>query len=255
MLEREQIDALNVLVEASRSVPRDERQPFSYKQVVGERRSVVEHPGLPDQMTLILFEDLQMLEQKGLVTIAREQRSYGTLFVTPEGLHYYESVKQSAVASLRQVEQDVAGYLSSEAFRKHFALAHDKLQRAYDLLWSTDSSKQLSLIGHLCREAMQEFADTLAKSSSEAPGSLSDKSKTVARIRASLATVKSEAVRAFVEALLAFWGTVSDLVQRQEHAGEREVEELTWEDARRVVFQTAIVMYEVARTVFTRAAT
>jgi hypothetical protein len=44
-----------------------------------------------------------------------------------------------------------------------------------------------------------------------------------------------------------YWGTVSDLVQRQEHGAQKQGAELTWEDARRVVFQTAIVMYEVSR--------
>jgi hypothetical protein len=53
--------------------------------------------------------------------------------------------------------------------------------------------------------------------------------------------------QAFLDALLAYWGTVSDLVQRQEHGGLREREPLTWEDTRRVVFQTAIVMFEIAQ--------
>jgi hypothetical protein len=37
------------------------------------------------------------------------------------------------------------------------------------------------------------------------------------------------------------------LVQRQEHGAQKEVTPLTWEDARRVVFQTCVVMYEINR--------
>src|SRR5439155_2241153 len=50
---------------------------------------------------------------------------------------------------------------------------------------------------------------------------------------------------AFLDALIGYWGAVSDLVQRQEHGGQREGAELTWHDARRVVFQVAMVMFEV----------
>jgi hypothetical protein len=35
--------------------------------------------------------------------------------------------------------------------------------------------------------------------------------------------------------------------KRQEHGGQKEGRPLTWEDARRVVFQTLIVMYEIDR--------
>ncbi len=35
---------------------------------------------------------------------------------------------------------------------------------------------------------------------------------------------------------------------RQEHGAQKESETLQWEDARRVVFQTAMVMFELDRT-------
>ena len=52
-------------------------------------------------------------------------------------------------------------------------------------------------------------------------------------------------VRPALDALLAFWGTVSDLVQRQEHGALREGEQLVWHDGRRVVFLTMTVMHEI----------
>jgi hypothetical protein len=51
----------------------------------------------------------------------------------------------------------------------------------------------------------------------------------------------------FLEALVAYWGTLSDLIQRQEHGALREGDALVWEDDRRVVFQTCVVMYELSR--------
>ena len=58
----------------------------------------------------------------------------------------------------------------------------------------------------------------------------------------------SEKVAAEIEALVHYFGTVSDLNQRQEHGATRESESLTPEDARRVVFHSMLVMYEVDRT-------
>jgi hypothetical protein len=57
-----------------------------------------------------------------------------------------------------------------------------------------------------------------------------------------------EARSHLLDALLAYWGEVNDLLQRQEHGGQKEGEPLTWEDGRRAVFHTAIVMYEIDRT-------
>ena len=40
---------------------------------------------------------------------------------------------------------------------------------------------------------------------------------------------------------------MSDLVQRQEHGAQKEGEDLTYEDARRVLLHTAMVMDECDR--------
>ena len=58
-----------------------------------------------------------------------------------------------------------------------------------------------------------------------------------------------ETLSAFLQALVAYWGTLSDLVQRQEHGGQREARPLVSEDGRRIVFQTLNVMYEIDRAV------
>lgn len=54
-----------------------------------------------------------------------------------------------------------------------------------------------------------------------------------------------------LDALVVYWGTVHDLAARQEHGAAKAVP-LVAEDARRVVFQTAIVMFELDRA-FVRA--
>jgi hypothetical protein len=56
-----------------------------------------------------------------------------------------------------------------------------------------------------------------------------------------------ESVFEYLGALLNYFGCLSDLIQRQEHGGQREGQQLDWEDARRVVLQTIVVMFEVDR--------
>jgi hypothetical protein len=94
---------------------------------------------------------------------------------------------------------------------------------------------------------MQEFATVLVDLYK--PDDVEkDVSKTVRRIMAVLkqrANMLGETERSFLEALLGFWRTVSDMVQRQEHGSKKENNPLVWEDGRRIVFQTAIVMYEI----------
>jgi hypothetical protein len=57
-----------------------------------------------------------------------------------------------------------------------------------------------------------------------------------------------DATAAFLDALLAYRGTVSDLAQRQEHGAAKEGEPLSARDAVRLVFYAGLVMYEFDRT-------
>jgi hypothetical protein len=93
---------------------------------------------------------------------------------------------------------------------------------------------------------MQAFAESACHVAG-LPPQPNDPAKTVARIRAVLDQLAGDAKKNFLKALLAYWGTASDLMQRQEHGAGKEREKLSWEDARIVVFQTMLVMYEIAR--------
>jgi hypothetical protein len=99
----------------------------------------------------------------------------------------------------------------------------------------------------LCREAIQEFSTGLVELYASSFVEM-DKTKTVARVKAILDLCESQlrnTERPFLDALLVYWGTVNDLIQRQEHGSHKEGETLVWADGRRVVLQTAIVMLEI----------
>ncbi len=141
-------------------------------------------------------------------------------------------------------------YLDSAAFAARHPDAFAKWQQAEVLLWSSDSTQQHTAIGHHCREAMQFFATSLVEAFKPDPVD-SDTAKTVSRIRAVLGQARptmSDRVYSMLDALLHYWGTVTDLTNRQEHGAQKENRALSWEDSRRQVFQTAIVMFEFDRT-------
>ena len=142
-------------------------------------------------------------------------------------------------------------YLDSTRFRNSYPQAYRKWIEAETRLWEVDSQEFLTTIGHNCREAMQEFTDVLLQRhnlSNAEP----DRAKTVARLQLVIsvnANKFGERASAFLEALVAYWGTVADLTQRQEHGGQKDGQPLILEDARRVVFQTLLVMYEIDRAI------
>jgi len=141
----------------------------------------------------------------------------------------------------------VRQYLDADRFQRRYPEAYGKWAEAEELLWSSESESQFTTIGHLCREAMQEFAGALVRQH-QMHDADPDKAHTIARIRCLLDSKKEQlgsTEMPFLDALLSYWRTVSNLAQRQEHGGQREGKPLVWEDARRVVFQCAVVMFEI----------
>ena len=151
---------------------------------------------------------------------------------------------------IERIQSSVHDYITAENFQKNYPNAYQKWLEAVELLWSTDSEKQLTTIGHHCRETMQEFATYLVDKYKPSEVD-SDKARHISRLRSVLSHNSAKlgkTIPPFLEALVAYWGTLNDLIQRQEHAGQKEGDPVNWEDARRIVFQTAIVMYEIDRS-------
>lgn len=113
-------------------------------------------------------------------------------------------------------------------------------------LFGLDPIRHARRIGEDCRAALALFADAaLTRHQVDAPSNAG----TVSKLRVLLGAVgpDSHAVSAHHDALISYWGTVSDLDQRQAHEARRERERLTREDARRAVLYTLLVMMEVDR--------
>jgi hypothetical protein len=245
LLQSEQESLLGTMVEAARNVPSDKREKFLVAAPVGSTQHFLFHPGLRDSAG-VYGGDIEVLIDEGLL----RRSSDGMIDVAPAGYAYYEEMKRRSGEPTREIESTVMDYLNAEPFRERYPEAHQKWSQASERPWSSDSERELTVVGHLCREAMQAFATALVERYVP-PHVDPDRQHVVARIRAVLTLHRGRLGTTelpFLDALLAYWGTVSDLVQRQEHGAQREGESLVWEDGRRVVFQTANVMFEIDRS-------
>jgi hypothetical protein len=237
-LEPEQVDFLRELAEAARSAARDDRLFILMPTWQGALlRGPVER-----QITDTERHDLQDFVNEGFLRV-REQNVTGsfTFTVAPEA--HASLAEEAAREPLRTVEdQIVARYIEEAAFRERHPASYAK--------WA-DPDAELTTIGHKTREAVQEFATELVNRDG-----IEDVDPhpmhTAARLRAVINHHRNrlgEARRELLDALVAYWGEVIDLLERQEHGGQKEGEPLSWEDGRRAVFQTAVVMYEIDRTI------
>jgi hypothetical protein len=251
LLEDEPKELLSVLVEASRRVPRDQRQKFMVAK--HSPLSILLHPGLPRQEN-IYYGDIEALASAGLLALSFGGNATPIFDVTSLGFRYYAYLKEREGSPIRTVEAEIRQYVNSTQMASLHAISFNKWRQAEELLWGADADIQFTTIGHLCREAIQEFADELVRSSGVVIDQVS-KEKTVAKIKAVLSVrhaTLGDSHAAFLDALLTYWGTVSDLIQRQEHGSSKVGAPLEWEDARRVVFQTLLVMYELSRSLSNR---
>ncbi|MCL4241454.1 MAG: hypothetical protein KJ048_08875 [Dehalococcoidia bacterium] len=246
-LENEQRELLATLVEASWNLPSDQRQKFqAVAPVNGADR--IEHAGLPVGRTVAYRGDWEALAAAGLIqTTPRPDGQIVMFDVSPLGFAYYRELRSQAGA-MDEVAAEVVSLIDDDDFVQAHPSAAERWRAAHQDLWSADSNGKLTDIGHKCREAIQMFADGLIrKLELTAPKTeLSKDQSRIFEVTRALAVGRGEAESALLTAVATYWKAASDLVQRQEH-GSQKAAPLIWEDARRVVFQTAVVMYELHR--------
>jgi hypothetical protein len=245
LLEPEQETLLIELAEAMRNVPSDKREPFWAVAPWALPKHLIKHQGLPNGEITAYTGDFQLLLSSGFITTSLVGEDLYE--VTAEGFSYYRELRQRSGEPIERMQNIVKNYFAAPRFQKKYPLAYKKWTDAETLLWSSDSESQLTAIGHFCREALQEFATALVvQYMPEVVDANTDHTKN--RIKAAVnqhAGEKATTVPEFLDALYKFWDKVSDLDQRQEHGGQKGGKSLVWEDGRRAVFQTAVVMFEV----------
>lgn len=256
LLTNPQKDLFVDIVEAERRLSPD-RRSFLTMNVYGSKTGYsIHHWGLPGQEIEGYEGDVFALAEARLIRMKPLGGLGGHQFdITPLGFKYYEWLKEQTGTPIQRVEVAVRHYLDADRFQREYAPAYVRWIEAENMLWSPDAETHLTDIGHRCREAFQEFGTVLVN---QYPPPNVDMNKAHARARIS-AVLKErseavdEATAKFLEAMLGYLASVDVLNQRQEHGSQKEGTPLTWEDARRLVFQTMIVMHEVDRALQKRA--
>lgn len=247
-LDDTQVRLLCDLVEADRRLPRESRQHFLTSATMGAPGVDLIHDGLPSDYSRVFEGDLDTLSSAGFISLRYSGRDGKRFFITNRGYEYYEHIRAAAGQPVHAIEAEVRRFLESPRFQQAYPAAYQKWSEAASLLWGDDTHARATTIGHLLREASQEFATQFATRHLRS-GPPNPRDKTKANIRAVFEAHfdGGGSEKRFLEALLEYWEKVIDLLQRQEHGAHREGEELWWEDSRRAVFQTAMVMYELDR--------
>lgn len=249
-LERDAQRLLWQLVGAARAVPRAQRGGFLAITTWGG--NVLQHPGLPGGGIDGYDEgDLRDLMESGVVRVTqRGQHGDEQFELRLEAFELYDRAHRDLAAPVAAQENLVREHVTSDTFAARYRDAYDKWRDADVLLWRDRSVQDLTTIGHLCREALQLFVSRLIEMHGVS-GADADPAKTVNRLhsvidarRPQISTRNADLLGALVD----YWKGVSGIVQRQEHGTQKAGDELTWNDGRRVLLYTAMVMAECDST-------
>ena len=228
------------LVEAERRVSEEAREHFFIIRSIGPPGVQLSHSGWLDKGRRIFEGHLDEQARLGFISMSRHA-GYDAFHVTERGFAVYSQLMVSRGEPVARVESIPMQHIASAAFQRRHPEAFAKWAQAEALLWGSNASAEFTMIGHLAREAMQAFATSLPRQLSIPPAD-PDPAKTLARIGACLDHLETQmgaAENAFLKALLAYWGTVSDLAQRQEHGAQKEGAPLRWRDGERHLLRAA----------------
>ena len=248
-LEQPQWALLGELVSAVDKTSAEERQPFQVISPGNRYVQVVHHPGLNNRCLEAYPADLKALERGSLLEVTSRDQGYWEFELLPLARGFWRQRIANLQSSLQRVEQAVREYLDGSRLRERYADAYAKIAEADGLLWSTEAEQNATIICHLCREALVLFTTALVNEHKPPDADL-ELAKTKRRLGSVLRSARhpiGEKTSVFIDALEGYYSALSDLVDRGEHGAAKIGEPVAWDDARRVVFHTLIVMYEVDR--------
>jgi hypothetical protein len=158
--------------------------------------------------------------------------------VNPESVRLtYDEIADQSIGRL------IYTFIDEDAFRRRYPAAYGKWRDALDLLLA-NPERQITRIGHDCREALMAFAQEIVDAHEVQV--VGDVTQTVTKVRAVFDTRRAISTKTR-DHVLAYIRLTSDLAQRAEHGASREKESLTADDARRLVSHTMLAMNEADR--------
>jgi hypothetical protein len=165
-----------------------------------------------------------------------------------------------ALEDFERIEDYLRSYLEDERFRTTHPLACGRWIVAWEMLWCADSRAKVIAVGQRACEAMQAFGSSLLEACAPLPMDprwpelLTERGTRAAPLDAvggvlgaygeQLGSERSE----LLAGLLEHWHTLAEHVSRHEQDLQAAAGRLRWEDGRRLVLFTALVMVEVDRS-------
>ena len=151
------------LVEAERHVPEDKRQHFLAFSNISALGLQLLHPGWKHDDRRVFEGDLEALRDAGLISVVGASQGTRQIYVKENGFEHCNKLAVARGEPMKRVQSLPLTYLDSGTFQRKYPKPYAKWSQAEALLWTGDSSETLTTIGHLTREAMQEFAGVLAQ--------------------------------------------------------------------------------------------
>jgi Transcriptional regulator PadR-like family len=180
---------------------------------------------------------------KATLVMSTSSNAFKMLQLTSRG----REAARTEVDPFDQVITEARSALGSDGFARAFPGAFQPWADAENLLWGSDASTQLTTIGHKVREASQAFATAMIDRYGSEGGhghGVSQVEKRLGSVIAKHRMTLGDDRRKVLEGLGALWSASNKLVQRQEHGAQKEGEDVTWDDARRIVYLTVFLMIE-----------
>ncbi|MPZ68493.1 MAG: hypothetical protein GEU71_03085 [Actinobacteria bacterium] len=240
MSSRDEFLLLKLLVEAHWNVPPARTQDFLIVQTL--EGDFLVHAGLPRGRVSMDGRRIRDLESQGLLVCDETAPGITEMRLESEGFKCYEESQTRLADPAMTIESEVTVYLDGEDFQSRHVRSYGEWSEAQNLLWRTGGIQDYGMISHLCEVAMEQFADEALVTS----GGRDDGSG-----RSSLEQMRDILERSDVPekslmlTLLAYWVSVLEAAKSYPH----QLETIAWENVRRLVFNTAFVMFEFDKAI------
>jgi len=182
----------------------------------------------------------------------------GTLLAQREPVAIRFAAPSLRVEDFERIEEYLRAYLEEERFTSRYPRAEQRWSDAWAMLWRANSTGKVIAVTDEACEAMSEFACELVDlhephlADRRSTRTLEDPAVTLERLSTVIEMYRpalGDSRCGLLQTLFDYWQALNDVVTRhREHRPGRVIERLRWEDGRRVVVLTALVMVEVDRS-------
>jgi hypothetical protein len=159
-----------------------------------------------------------------------------------------------------RIEDYLRAYLESERFRSTHPIACGRWIVAWEMLWCADSRAKVLALGQRARDAMQAFSASMLElctplaMDSRWPELLAEGSRRSDPLDGLISVTETyrqqlgEERYGLLCGLLESWVALHETLRSHEQASQQADRRLRWEDGRRLVLLTALVMVETDRS-------